>query len=266
MSPPPQIGHAGPGASLRCCGCRPRPRCHPHRDSGSASWRYSSRGRSCSRSRCSGRWSSTSARASPRTLGDPLAQAWQLAWGGHALIDQPRRLLPVQPVLAGDATGSRFSDALAGYAPLARFPATGSRPRSPATTSSSCSPTRSPSPARTCWRVSSGCRPAGGVRRGGGVRLRALAARAGRPPAHHVERRHPAGARSCCCAATGARPRRRRSPAGWWSRGRSRSASPSACRCCCVLAGARRGAGDLRGAGRAPARCRGGHRASVAGA
>ena len=25
----------------------------------------------------------------PKDLGDPLAQAWQLAWDGHALIDQP---------------------------------------------------------------------------------------------------------------------------------------------------------------------------------
>ena len=25
----------------------------------------------------------------PKDLGDPLAQAWQVAWGGHALAHQP---------------------------------------------------------------------------------------------------------------------------------------------------------------------------------
>ena len=54
----------------------------------------------------------------PKDLGDPLAQAWQLAWGGHALFSQPlhffqaNQFWPERDTLA-------FSDALAGYAPLA---------------------------------------------------------------------------------------------------------------------------------------------------
>jgi hypothetical protein len=51
-----------------------------------------------------------------KDLGDPLAQAWQVAWGGHALLHQPLRLFdsnqfyPLHDTLA-------FSDALVGYAP-----------------------------------------------------------------------------------------------------------------------------------------------------
>jgi hypothetical protein len=54
----------------------------------------------------------------PKDLGDPLAQAWQLAWGGHALVHQPdaffqsNQFWPLRDTLA-------FSDALVGYAPLA---------------------------------------------------------------------------------------------------------------------------------------------------
>jgi hypothetical protein len=54
----------------------------------------------------------------PRDLGDPLAQAWQLAWGGHALVHQPgaffqsNQFWPLRDTLA-------FSDALVGYTPLA---------------------------------------------------------------------------------------------------------------------------------------------------
>jgi hypothetical protein len=53
----------------------------------------------------------------PKDLGDPLSQAWQLAWGGHALIHQPlsfyqaNQFWPAHDTLA-------FSDALVGYAPL----------------------------------------------------------------------------------------------------------------------------------------------------
>ena len=49
-------------------------------------------------------------------LGDPLVQAWQVAWDGHALAHQPTRLFqantfwPMPDSLA-------FSDALVGYAP-----------------------------------------------------------------------------------------------------------------------------------------------------
>jgi hypothetical protein len=52
----------------------------------------------------------------PRDVGDPLAIAWQPAWGGHALIDQPldffdsNRFWPIDDSLA-------FGDALIGYAP-----------------------------------------------------------------------------------------------------------------------------------------------------
>jgi hypothetical protein len=51
-----------------------------------------------------------------RDLGDPIVQAWQVAWGGHALIHQPLEFFqsnqywPLKDTLA-------FSDALIGYAP-----------------------------------------------------------------------------------------------------------------------------------------------------
>jgi hypothetical protein len=53
----------------------------------------------------------------PKDLGDPLAQAWQPAWGGHALASQPfeffqaNQFWPLPNSLA-------FSDALIGYAPF----------------------------------------------------------------------------------------------------------------------------------------------------
>jgi hypothetical protein len=52
----------------------------------------------------------------PRDIGDPLAEAWQPAWGGHALLNQPlhffdaNRFWPINDSLA-------FGDALIGYAP-----------------------------------------------------------------------------------------------------------------------------------------------------
>ena len=52
----------------------------------------------------------------PRDIGDPLAEAWQPAWGGHALLHQPlhffdaNRFWPLRDTLA-------FGDALIGYAP-----------------------------------------------------------------------------------------------------------------------------------------------------
>jgi hypothetical protein len=52
----------------------------------------------------------------PRDIGDPLAEAWQPAWGGHALLHQPlhffdsNRFWPTDYSLA-------FGDALIGYAP-----------------------------------------------------------------------------------------------------------------------------------------------------
>ncbi len=53
----------------------------------------------------------------PKDLGDPLAESWQLAWDGHALIHQPlhffqsNQFWPLHDTLA-------FSDALVGYAPV----------------------------------------------------------------------------------------------------------------------------------------------------
>jgi hypothetical protein len=52
----------------------------------------------------------------PRDVGDPLVQAWEVAWGGHALRHQPldyfqaNTFWPLRNSLA-------FSEALAGYAP-----------------------------------------------------------------------------------------------------------------------------------------------------
>jgi hypothetical protein len=52
----------------------------------------------------------------PRDIGDPLAEAWQPAWGGHALLHKPlhffdaNRFWPIKDSLA-------FGDALIGYAP-----------------------------------------------------------------------------------------------------------------------------------------------------
>jgi hypothetical protein len=52
----------------------------------------------------------------PKDLGDPLPQSWQIAWGGHALVNQPldffqsNQFWPLADTLA-------FSDALVGYAP-----------------------------------------------------------------------------------------------------------------------------------------------------
>ena len=62
----------------------------------------------------------------PKDLGDPLPQAWQVAWGGHALLHQPlsffqsNQFWPLDDSLA-------FSDALLGYAPAGLI---GTGPRS----------------------------------------------------------------------------------------------------------------------------------------
>ncbi len=56
------------------------------------------------------------ARDVPKDLGDPLAEAWQLAWGGHALLHQPlhffqsNQFYPAHDTLA-------YVDGLVGYAP-----------------------------------------------------------------------------------------------------------------------------------------------------
>ncbi len=49
-------------------------------------------------------------------LGDPLVQAWQIAWDGHALTTQPLSLFQANMFWPLDDSLA-FSDALAGYAP-----------------------------------------------------------------------------------------------------------------------------------------------------
>jgi hypothetical protein len=52
----------------------------------------------------------------PKDLGDPLAESWQLAWGGHALANQPLHFFQSNQFWPFDDTLA-FSDALVGYAP-----------------------------------------------------------------------------------------------------------------------------------------------------
>src|SRR4051794_39503137 len=52
----------------------------------------------------------------PKDLGDPLAQAYQMAWDGHALAHQPLHFFDANQFWPfGDSLA--FSDALIGYAP-----------------------------------------------------------------------------------------------------------------------------------------------------
>jgi hypothetical protein len=54
----------------------------------------------------------------PKDLGDPLAQAYQIAWDGHALVHQPLHFFDANQFWPfGDTLA--FSDALIGYAPAA---------------------------------------------------------------------------------------------------------------------------------------------------
>jgi hypothetical protein len=52
----------------------------------------------------------------PKDLGDPLAQSWQVAWGGHALAHQPLDFFQANQFWPFDDTLA-FSDALIGYSP-----------------------------------------------------------------------------------------------------------------------------------------------------
>ncbi len=52
----------------------------------------------------------------PKDLSDPLPQAWQVAWGGHALLHQPLSFFQSNQFWPLDDTLA-FSDALLGYAP-----------------------------------------------------------------------------------------------------------------------------------------------------
>jgi hypothetical protein len=49
-------------------------------------------------------------------LDDPLLQAWQVAWGGHALIHQPLHLFDANAFFP-EKHSLAFSDSLLGYAP-----------------------------------------------------------------------------------------------------------------------------------------------------
>ena len=148
----------------------------------------------------------------PKDLGDPLSQAWQLAWGGHALIHQPLHFFQSNQFWPGHDTLA-LSDAagrlLAAGDPRQRRRG-GGRPLRRRL------PDRQRAGVRR--RVRAGARagaPAvGGVRGRRGVRVLTLAARAGRPPAHPVQRRDPAGAR-VPRRRVPPRPRRRSSYTGW---------------------------------------------------
>ena len=52
-----------------------------------------------------------------KDLGDPLLQAWQVAWIGHALVTSPLELWQANTFWPYDDTLA-FSDALIGYAPV----------------------------------------------------------------------------------------------------------------------------------------------------
>jgi hypothetical protein len=56
----------------------------------------------------------------PKDLGDPLAESWQAAWGGHALAHQPLHFFQSNQFWPLDDTLA-FSDALVGYAPAGLF-------------------------------------------------------------------------------------------------------------------------------------------------
>lgn len=56
----------------------------------------------------------------PKDIGDPLFQAWQLAWGGHALLSQPLDYFQAN-LFYPERNTLAFSDALVGYAPFAVF-------------------------------------------------------------------------------------------------------------------------------------------------
>jgi hypothetical protein len=52
----------------------------------------------------------------PKDLGDPLPQAWQIAWGGHALAHQPLEFFQANQFWP-EPDSLAFGDALIGYAP-----------------------------------------------------------------------------------------------------------------------------------------------------
>ena len=52
----------------------------------------------------------------PKDLGDPLPQSWQIAWGGHALTEQPFEFFQSN-MFWPEPDSLAFGDALIGYAP-----------------------------------------------------------------------------------------------------------------------------------------------------
>lgn len=56
----------------------------------------------------------------PQDLYDPLLIAWEIAWGGHALLTQPDALWQAN-VLYPEPDSYAFTDSLLGYAPLGFF-------------------------------------------------------------------------------------------------------------------------------------------------
>ena len=154
----------------------------------------------------------------PRDIGDPLVQAWQVAWGGHALLHQPLDYFQANT-----------------FWPLRQQPrvlrrarrATRRRARSAAASHAAVAPLRPAVPVRLrallLRRVPAGAGarrgPRGRRRRRRGVRVRAVAARAGRAPARALERRHPARRCSCCARIPARRAPASCSPAGSWRRG-----------------------------------------------
>ena len=56
----------------------------------------------------------------PKDIGDPLYQAWQLGWGGHALLHQPLDFFQAN-IWYPEEDSLAFADALVGYAPLSVF-------------------------------------------------------------------------------------------------------------------------------------------------
>ena len=128
-----------------------------------------------------------------KDLGDPLLQAWQVAWIGHALLTSPLKPLAGQHLLAvrRHACVLRRADRIR--------PGGHARAGEPARCARRLQRTvRLRVRARVRGRVPARARARHGLgrsRRGrSGLRLRPLEAHAERPPPRPLERRHPAGA------------------------------------------------------------------------
>ena len=56
----------------------------------------------------------------PKDIGDPLPQAWKVAWAGHALISQPLDFFQANQFYP-ERDSFAFGDMLIGYAPFGLF-------------------------------------------------------------------------------------------------------------------------------------------------